>query len=574
MKKILLSVSCLLVFNTYIVSQTPNLQWAKKLGDISNNDQGISVGIDATGNVYSTGKFFGTIDLDPSTSVNNVYTSGDYDIYISKLDASGNFIWGKKIGGTGLDEPTDIAVDAIGNTYISGIFSNTVDFDPSLNTYSLTEVGSGDNFIVKLDPSGNFIWAKQFGNADFDRCTSITLDPSGNVFATGRLSSLIDFDPSAASTYTLYSYPYTSTFVLKLDANGDFIWAKKIGEGTGAGFGNSITTDQNGNPYITGYFYGTADFDPTATVLNITASGNTQDAYIAKLDINGNLKWAKSFGGNNFDEGTSNTIDSKGNVYTTGYFSGTADFDPSNSTTYSLTSAGGNDAFVAKLDSLGNFIWASKIGSGFEDGGSSISIGQNDEVYLSGYFVYICDFNPSTSGTYTLTSNGSKDGFINKMDENGNFMWNARFGAISEDRASSISNDNSGNVYITGFYERTTDFDPSSTIFNLSGNTGNSDAFVLKLNDIGTSTSIIKKDSSNDKFSIYPNPSNGFVNFQSNEDNVSGNIIVTNLLDEIILTTKMASKNTQLNLSDFKKGIYFITIEHNGEVSTKKIIIE
>lgn len=578
MRKLLLFIFCASILE--IQSQTPNLQWAKKLGDISNSDIGISVGNDLNGNVYSVGSFYGTLDADPSVSNYYLYTSGGWDTYISKLDINGNFVWAKKIGGINDDLPTEIKVDQNGNSFISGNFSGIVDFDPSsTGTYTLNGSGLGENFLLKLDASGNFVWVKQFTSTDLDLINSISLDMAGNLVLAGRLYGVMDFDPSPISSYTLSSSPTVCSFICKLDNNGNFLWAKKYGfsiTSSNAGLAHSVKTDANNNIYASGFFYGTADFDPSAASYPLTANGNTQDAYVAKFDSNGNLKWADNFGSIYFDDALSSAIDTKGNVYITGYFGGIADFNPSTTSTFTIANNNSsNDVFVAKVDSSGNFVWAKKIGGDYDDQSNYITTDNSNNVYVSGGFEYICDFDPSNTTTYSLTSNGAKDGFVTKLDENGNFIWNATFGAISSDFASYIQLDNAGSILVTGHYERTVDFDPSSSVFNLSGNTGNSDAFVWKLNS--SSTGIYSLGNPNKRFDVllFPNPAKDVLTIA-----ISGNysetsiITIQNMLGDEVFKETIETNSKSIDINGLTSGIYFITLTNQEVQSTQKIVIE
>src|SRR5688572_9515122 len=141
--------------------------------------------------------------------------------------------------------------------------------------------------------------------------------------------------------------------------SNQWIWAKAMG-GTEADRGQSIILDASGNIYTTGFFEGTADFDPGAGTFDLTAEGD-QDIFITKSDNSGNFEWAISMGGTNNEVGYSITIDASGNIYTTGSFEGTADFNPG-AGVFNLTSAGGTDIFISKLDGAGNFIWAKAMG--------------------------------------------------------------------------------------------------------------------------------------------------------------------------------------------------------------------
>src|SRR5674476_671097 len=136
------SVITLLFFSS-LQAQNVSLVWAKNMGGAS-DDYVNSIAVDASGNVYTTGYFLGTVDFDPGAGTYNLTSAGGYDIFISKLDASGNFVWAKNMGGASDDRGTSIAVDASGNVYTTGSFRGTADFDPGAGTYNLTSAGSGD----------------------------------------------------------------------------------------------------------------------------------------------------------------------------------------------------------------------------------------------------------------------------------------------------------------------------------------------------------------------------------------------------------------------------------------------
>jgi hypothetical protein len=244
-----------------------NFLWAKSFGNTSEN-QGQSISLDASGNVYTTGFFQGTVDFNPGVGVSNLTATGSWDIFVQKLDASGNFLWAKSFGSTNFDRGFSITVDDTGNAYTIGYFQGTGDFDPGAGVSNLSSVGSADVFLQKLDASGNFLWAKSFGGTDFDAGNYITVDASGNVYSTGYFRNTVDFDPGAGvSNHS--SVGILDVFVQKLDPSGNFLWAKSFG-GTGVDVGQSISVDASGNVYINGYFSGTVDFDPGPGVSNLT----------------------------------------------------------------------------------------------------------------------------------------------------------------------------------------------------------------------------------------------------------------------------------------------------------------
>lgn len=394
---LLLSVSSL---------KAQNFEWAKSFGSTF-TEEGHAITVDATGNVYSTGYFRETADLDPGVGTDNHTSLGNEDIYVQKLDASGNFLWAKAFGSFNGDVGNAISVDAAGNVFTTGYFQGTVDFDPGAGTTNLTAVGAFDYFIQKLDAAGNFLWAKTFGSNLTDMAYGIAVDDLGNVYTTGYFSETIDFDPGAGTT-NLTAVGTGDAFIQKLDAAGNLVWAKTFGS-INTDYGRSIKVDAAGNVYTTGYFELTVDFDPGAGTTNLTSVGGA-DVFVQKLDASGNLIWAKTFGGATLDEGYSISVDNLGNVITVGQFNGSADFDPG-PVTNSLNAAGGGDVFIQKMDASGNFLWANSFGTTTTEVGHSCAVDQFGNIYTTGYFSGTVDFDPG-AGIDNLASAGSADIFI------------------------------------------------------------------------------------------------------------------------------------------------------------------
>jgi hypothetical protein len=470
MKKVYLFM--LLTFMCNLI-QAQTLQWAKQLGG-TGGASGNSVVVDAVGNVYTTGPFSGTADFDPGAGIFNLTSAGSDDIFVTKLDAAGNFIWAKRMGGTSSDNGFSIAVDVSGNVYTTGNFNGTADFDPGAASFNLTSAGIDDIFISKLNAAGNFVWAVRFGSTSFDAGGAIALDASANVYTTGYFDGTVDFDPGAATVNLTSAGGSLDIFVSKLDAAGNFIWAKRLGGPLGDG-GFSITVDVANNIYTTGQFDGTADFDPGAGTFNLTSAGES-DIFISKLDAAGNFIWAKRMGGIGFDQSNSIAVDASGNVHTTGDFEGTADFDPG-AGTFNLTSTAFLDVFISKLDASGNFIYAKRMGGTFISSGYSIALDASGNVYSTGQFRGTADFDPGAA-TFNLISE-LVDVFVSKLDAAGNFVFAFRLGGAQNDFGYSIDIDAAGNIYTTGNFKETADFDPGPCTFNLT--TSGVDAFVHKM---------------------------------------------------------------------------------------------
>ena len=331
----------------------------------------------------------------------------------------------------------------------------------------------------------NFEWAKKLGSTGNDRGRAITTDADGNVYAVGGFSETVDFDPGPGTT-NLTAFNNADVYIQKTDVMGNLIWVKSIG-GNADDFGRTITYDGNGNIYIAGYFQGTVDFDPGSGTSNLTALGSASNIFVQKMNTNGNFIWAKSVSGTSDGIPLFVTTDVNGNVYTTGEFKGTADFDPGTDIA-NLTSNGAEDIFIQKLDTNGNFLWAKSMGSGIDSGfgidqGFGITTDPNGNVYTVGQFNGIVDFDPGL-GTTSLTSNGFADIFIQKLDSGGNFIWGKQIGGESGDAATSITSDVFGNIYVSGSFSETVDFDTGLGISSLIS-TGSSDMFLLKIDSSG-----------------------------------------------------------------------------------------
>jgi hypothetical protein len=387
--------------------------------------------------------------------------------------------WVKQTGSTDHDHGNSIAIDANGYIYTTGDFSNTVDFDPGNGISNLTSVEGLDIFVQKSDTSGQLIWAKQMGGTGDNSGNSITTDADGNVYITGIFSGTVDFDPGA-ETSELSTFGGRDIFIQKLDPNGELIWVKQIG-GTSFDYAYSIALDAYANVFITGAFKGTADFDPGPGTVNLSSNGN-DDIFIQKLDTDGNLIWAKAMGGSQNEGGKAITIDLNGFIYVTGYFYGTLDFDIGTET-ISLTSLGGAEIFIQKLNTNGDILWVKQLGGADYDQGYSITTDASGNVYTTGDFEEIVDFDPGIE-TYNFECIGSRSAFIHKLDSEGNFQWVRQVGSIGICTASFITTDANGYVYSTGLFSETTVFDLGTDSLSFNAN-GSFNTFIQKLNPNG-----------------------------------------------------------------------------------------
>lgn len=466
-------VLVLIFFTANLKAQPPVLSWAKSVGG-ADVDQATAMTVDALGNVYTVGNFTGNSDFDPGPGNTNFNAPvPQKDVFITKVNAAGNLVWARQLAGTGYMDGLGITVDAAGHVYATGCFRDTADFDPGPGVQEIEAVET-DIFMCKLDANGSFVWAKKIGSYLFDNygsAFSIAADAAGNVYSMGYFKGIVDFDPGPGNAY-LTSNGLTDLYVAKYNPSGDLIWARQMGGSAGAEDGRAMALDAAANIYVAGHFYDTADFDPGPAVYNLATSDiGDPDVFVVKLDSGGQFVWARQMGSTAPEQCFSVAVDGSGNVYTTGLFAGTSDFDPGTGN-FDLSSAGGSDVFVSKLDASGNFVWAKQLPGGVNfNAGYGIAVDVAGNVYTTGGLNG--NFDP---WGFTLIPEGV---FLNKLDASGNQEWHYEIpGNGNEGRAVYV--DIFGNIYTTGSFATAADFDPGPAVTNLAA-AGMSDVFLHKM---------------------------------------------------------------------------------------------
>jgi hypothetical protein len=493
-----------------------------------------------------------------------------------------------------------VATDPSGNVYIAGTFATQ---SLSIGAFTLTNAGSSgaDIFVVKYNSAGTLLWAQSFGGMSDDMAYGLASDPLGNMYVTGGYNS----QSLILGMTTLSNAGGEDIFLMKLDKNGNVIWAQNAG-GIGNEIANSVCTDSRGNPSITGDFdspflsFGTTilidttgqtqpfitKFDSSGNVTWArTATGNgggngnfgsaissdsasniyvaggfgfstiifgnqylinygATNMFITKYDSTGNVIWVQGAGGSGSDAATGIGTDKKGNVYVCGSFnSSTIPFG-----TTILQNAGASDVFVAKYSAAGNTIWAS--GSG----GSGIDQARNLSVDPNG-FVYVCGSFGSQSinfGPNQLTNNGFLNIFLTEFHPNGSVLWATSSGGSGSDFALSSNADAYGNAFIAGYF--------NSSFLSFGSNTlvatGQSNMLVAKVTGV---TGIEKPSVNSDQIFVFPNPADDFINFRVQGEFSSVNeIILTNCLAEEVKQFFTRNNNLIiLPLNDLKTGVYF-----------------
>ncbi len=391
--------------------------------------------------------------------------------------------WLKHWGGDGSDVSPAMTIDVEGNILSAVRFSGSIYGNPDSDIilYIRNDSLVGFDFLIaKLNENGQFQWSKHIGGSGSVYPKDIQSDNQGNIFITGFFEKKIDFNPGIDSFFLITNGNYPDAFILKLDKNGNFIWAETFG-GVEYDLAESIELDSTGIIYIGGSFGGTADFDPGPGIENLVAN-SAANGFICKYNPDGNFIWAKSFYGYH-SEVLSISLDYENNIYSTGFFE-ISDFDPGPEV-YQLGSFGPADCFISKLDQSGNFIWAKEIGGSDTDVGQKIGLDHESNVYVTGYFGDTVDFDPGPGNTSLQAD--VKDAFVLKLNKEGDFVWVDSFGREGLERGNDIALDSEGNVFVTGDFSTITDFDPGVGNYSLTaiGAIGKSDLFVVKLNSTG-----------------------------------------------------------------------------------------
>lgn len=386
------------------------LLWAKSMGDFR-YQAGYAIALDAANNIYITGIFFGTTDFDPGAGVTQLVSAGNEDIFVSKYDNNGNFIWAKQFGGTTNDFCNAIKLDRFGNIYINGYFDNTADFDPGTGVFNLVSAGGTDIFVCKLNEHGNLLWAKSIGGPLSDVAYSIGLDELDNVYSTGFFWNTVDFDPGPG-IFNLSSEGLGDGYILKLNSGGSFIRVARMG-GDSRVRAISLKLEKTGHIYIAGHFDGTADFDPGAGAVVLHSAIDDEDIFIGKYDLNFDLVWIKQVAGSSFQQVFDMDTDATGNIYLTGHYHGTADFDPGPGI-HELSAAGDPDIFVLRLTDAGEFVWVSPATGPFYGSGYTLKVDGLKNIFVGGTFEGTKDFDPGP-GELKRTSFGQSEIFMQKL---------------------------------------------------------------------------------------------------------------------------------------------------------------
>lgn len=378
--------------------------------------------------------------------------------------------WANRMGGNADDSRyydyyNGIVSDSNGNVYVTGLFNDTVDFDernPNVYVFISKTRNVGSSFVAKYDKDGNCLWVTMIGGEAGSMAAGrkIAIDAQGNLWVTGEFAGTVDFDRRNGGPTLASVAGSRDAFLAKFDPSGNCVWAQGIGN-NGLDFGTSIAIDSDENIFITGAFQDTISFNSLGNPVQLIAKG-ISDGFVVKYNKTGDCLWARRIGGNhqsNLDEYCYGiAVDISGNAFVTGTFRDVVDFGNGSDT---ISSYGQSDGYLVKYDASGNYLWSISVGGSMQDHSHGIAVNKSGEAFITGYFMGVASFNPRQNTGILTGLSFTTTPFVAKYDGAGNYLWAINMNTTKMGSSgANIDLDDIGNVYATGTYVGTADFDP------------------------------------------------------------------------------------------------------------------
>lgn len=547
-------------------------------GNKGTNQTSNFISTDGAGNIYRAGLLSATTDLDPSSNTFNVSSPFGTGIFISKYTPGGSFIWGKTIPGS-LGTSLGISVmntDTSGNTYVIG----SVNVDGVLSTN-----------LFKYDSNGNNLWTKQI-NGTINARRRIVFDAQSNFYISGVLygnfdwpfvlnTPAIDFDPSDSGTNLLNpTGRFPMGYIAKYNPQGEHLWAKTLTQ-SGSDSSESIYDFQinNNSLYVAGLFTLS-----TVAIFSPIVSYFDDAGFVAQYDLNGNYQNSSVFLFTDLVTGfysnitcSSITFDNDNNYYLTAFIQGSIDVDLSPTSVNILTSlpdGSGNylkSTAICKYSSNGTLLWAKQINSL-----NTISvvhtntlrsfINTNNELILCGTTQGITDFDPSTSDLIISTPNVNgafaQNIFMAQYNTTtGGLIWANKIDSNVLTISNSVSMNNKQDLFISGQFRETADFDLTSGVQNLTST--NPFAFDRFWAKYATLTLGLEENIASNVFKLFPNPTSGILNFKS-ETNIS-KVFIYNMLGQLVQQESINALEGTINIEKLAQGTYIVKIDDTAK---------
>ena len=385
--------------------------------------------------------------------------------------------------------PGDMVISKKGNIFVSGFYNSDTLSIGNCTLYNLSNK-KNNTFLAKMDTLGNCFWIKTIAVDSLNNSpANLAVDSLDNIYITNQFHGQIDVDPSANSYYLNTLPSCTNIFVAKYDNNGSFKWAFPILDSFTYTRDAYIEIDKEQNLLLSGSYYKTTDFDPSANTYTLCPIKKTSPAgFLAKYDTNGTLIWVNSLAGKNGGgaEILDIEVDNCNNILITGNCGDTIDFNPGIGV-YNLNSPFGSDYFLAKYSPNNNLLWAFVISGNYNEWGTNIRIGSNNNIYVAGTFrTANIDFDPSPTNTTILSTHGQSDIFLAKYDSLGNMIFTKSIGGLDNEYIYDLDIDLHENLYwVINYWSNGWDCD-FSTNSQVISQQGGGDDLILQTDSAGS----------------------------------------------------------------------------------------
>lgn len=551
-------------------AQAPTWAWGTSLGS-SGVESLTAMVSDPVGNLYVCGRFVNTVDFDPGPG-SVAIAANQVDTYILKLNAAGDLVWVKTIGGSGNQLVGNIALDPAGYLYVAGgLLPTSIDVDPGPGSFLLNSSAGADFYLLKLDTAGLFVWAQAMGGpTSSEGPTDMVVDAAGNVNLCGMFWG-VDWDVDEGPGTFLLSSNGTSgdAFTMRLDSAGNFLWANSVG-GDALLFdgADGLAVDDDGNVFVTGFFNDTVDFDPGPGVFNIAEAGSG-DVFLTKYNNFGDLVWARAVSGPLFEKAYDIALDPDANILLTGNYNTGTDFDPNAGVVVGNTSP--SDMFVLKLDSASNFQWVRTVDENSiqPTKGLRVTADAQGDVYLAGWFEGTMDADPGV-GTTTLSSAGEEDVLLMKLDASGPVLWATSMSGPDIDQPSDIAFGPAGSLYVAGNYDSETLTLGGIVLNNAGGPSSTGDMFIARLDSTDLATGLIVMDPSGPEVVAYPDPFEAHVVVGGTAAN--DELRLFDMAGRCVLLERAQGNTTTLNTSMLNKGMYVLVVGRGNQLVRSKVV--
>lgn len=417
----------------------------------TSRDYGQGVTTDADGNIYVVGYFSATANFDIGGAGDYISSAGNADAYISRINADGTYGWTRTLSGTNNVYGVGVATDSQGGVYIVGKYSGTANFDAQGAGDSRTAVGSNNGFISKFTTSGSYVDTRVFSGGTVN--VSAVSVSGTTVYVGANYNGSIDFNPAGGGD--VLSSQGNDVSVTKLNTDMSYGWTRLLG-GANHDYGGYLTTDSTGNIYVAGHFTSATDLIVDGVGQSYTTTDGSS-AFVLMLNADGSYAWSRLMGGTPSDI----AVNADGDVYTTGTFSGTVNFDPLGAGESKISDS--TDVFFTRLSSIGDYVVTQTFGGSYYQYAYAIAVDGNKVVIGGSYYPAL-----DLGGGNTYSSNGGYDAFMVGY-EDGNHSWTHVAGNYDRDYLRDVTISSQGDVFgvgdfgdsTYGYYNRTVDFDPS-----------------------------------------------------------------------------------------------------------------